>query len=246
MRGARATPKRGSSARATVITSMKLQEQLAVVGKPCPRSLRETPVGIEPVAWCKDGLEGLGPEVRMLERARRRHVGQVGDDQVERRRHVVEQVAPAYRDSVFEPMTAHVRAGEQGGVATGVRRPHLDVRALARDCDRDRATARADVRDARGDRPAGRRPPRRAARSQGEASSPLPGALSRLRPLKVMCPTFSPCCVAAASYDDWAAAAYLDRAPGRRTGARGPIPGSANGGQTRVPGEAGSLRLGRP
>lgn len=52
-------------------------------------------------------------------------------------------------DPLFEPETTDVRAGEQSGEAARIRRPDLDVGAIARDRDCDCAAARTDICDTR-------------------------------------------------------------------------------------------------
>jgi hypothetical protein len=81
----------------------------------------------------------------MLQRGRCRHVGQIGHDQVDKRRYCLEKVAVPDKDSVFKSVTPDVRASEHDGTTARVCRPYLDARARARDRYSDCSTPRPDI-----------------------------------------------------------------------------------------------------
>ena len=79
-----------------------------------------------------------------------RKVGEVGDNEVDRPGHGVEQIALEDDDPVEEPVVADVLAGEGHGGRARVGRPHAGLRGPRGDGDRQRARPGADVGDGRG------------------------------------------------------------------------------------------------
>ncbi len=75
-------------------------------------------------------------------------VGQVRDDDVERRRHAVQQVGLQDVDALAERVSFDVRTRDADGLAADVGRPDLRVRRMGSDRDGDRARAGADIGNA--------------------------------------------------------------------------------------------------
>ena len=80
--------------------------------------------------------------------SRLRHVGQIGDYQVDRRWYCFQKITVMDKNPVFKPLTADVRASERDGTPAGVCRPYFDIGARDRYRYRDRSDPRPDIGDA--------------------------------------------------------------------------------------------------
>jgi hypothetical protein len=111
---------------------------------------KQLPVRPEAVAGRVDRALGLivvlrvlGPVLRLFGQVR-----QVGDDEIDRHRHRLEQVPFEHVHAIVQPLPLDVLARERDRVGIDVGRPNLGRGSKLRDCDRHGAGSRADVDNA--------------------------------------------------------------------------------------------------
>jgi hypothetical protein len=124
-----------------------LDHERAVGCQTRPARSDESAVGVEAVAGGEDCFGRFASEFWVAAGFGVREVGQVGDDQVERARGGVEEVAVKDDDALGEPETCDVGAREQHRGGAGVGGEDFGARERGRERDGDRGRTGADVRD---------------------------------------------------------------------------------------------------
>jgi hypothetical protein len=122
------------------------QERAARLELAVAAGVQQAPVRIQPVARRVDGLRRLVLVSRVP--LVLGEVRQVRDDEVDRLHERLEQISLDHVNAIIDTVELRVLARKRDCGGAGVGRPDLDVRAVDCKRDRNRAAARADVRDA--------------------------------------------------------------------------------------------------